>query len=136
MFFCSFEIDERLSLSEIRNHPFFTITSPPSSLPDDALLQTPIFCRTGMLNPNQHIQLQTIPEMEPLYPIVNENVQTNNQDEDVVMTSDSVYEKSASPFVIKFLNYSNKYGLGYVMSSGYVGVYFNDETSMVAKSTS
>jgi hypothetical protein len=128
-------LDERLSIEAIRNHPFFTISSPPASLPDDALLQTPVFCRKNILNPNQQIQLRSIPENEILNVNVIENIE-NQPDEDVIMTSDSVYEKSSSPFVTKYFNYSNKYGLGYLMSSGYVGVYFNDETSMIAKSNS
>ena len=35
--------------------------------------------------------------------------------------------------VIKFLDYSSKYGLGYVLNNGHVGVYFNDGISIIYK---
>ncbi|KNE68931.1 PLK protein kinase, variant [Allomyces macrogynus ATCC 38327] len=34
-------------------------------------------------------------------------------------------------FIVKFIDYSNKYGLGYQLSNGVVGVYFNDTTLLV-----
>ncbi|KAJ3127555.1 Cell cycle serine/threonine-protein kinase cdc5/MSD2 [Physocladia obscura] len=40
-----------------------------------------------------------------------------NEDEDV--------------FIIKWIDYSNKYGLGYQLQDGSVGVYFNDSTSIL-----
>ncbi len=35
-------------------------------------------------------------------------------------------------FVKKWVDYSSKYGLGYLLSNGSTGVYFNDSTKMVA----
>lgn len=32
--------------------------------------------------------------------------------------------------IIAYLDYSKKYGLGYVINNKYYGVYFNDETLM------
>ena len=32
--------------------------------------------------------------------------------------------------ILAYLDYSKKYGLGYVLNSKYYGVYFNDETLM------
>ena len=47
----------------------------------------------------------------------------------------NVYEKSwyESPdvFIIKWIDYCNKYGLGYQLCDGSVGVYFNDSTSII-----
>ena len=120
-----------MTIEGIRNHAFFTISSPPSSLPDDALSQTPIFCRKTSLDTVQSIQLQTISENETLNATQNDE---NIDDQDVIMTSDSTYQQTDSPFITKFLNYSEKYGLGYVISNGYIGVYFNDNTSMIANS--
>lgn len=34
-------------------------------------------------------------------------------------------------FIIKWIDYSNKYGLGYQLRDGTVGVHFNDATSIV-----
>ena len=36
-------------------------------------------------------------------------------------------------FVKKWIDYSSKYGLGYVLSNGYVGIVFNDSTKIVYK---
>lgn len=33
-------------------------------------------------------------------------------------------------FIVAYLDYSKKYGLGYVINNKYYGVYFNDETLM------
>lgn len=33
-------------------------------------------------------------------------------------------------FIMAYLDYSKKYGLGYVINNKYYGVYFNDETLM------
>jgi polo-like kinase 1 len=34
-------------------------------------------------------------------------------------------------YVKKWVDYSSKYGLGYLMSNGMVGVFFNDSTKIV-----
>ena len=35
-------------------------------------------------------------------------------------------------FVNKWVDYSSKYGLGYLLSSGIVGIQFNDNTKMIS----
>ena len=39
--------------------------------------------------------------------------------------------KGAELFVTKWVDYSSKYGLGYLMSNGFIGVFFNDCTKMI-----
>ena len=34
-------------------------------------------------------------------------------------------------FISKWIDYSNKYGLGYQLTNGCIGVYFNDSTGIV-----
>lgn len=34
-------------------------------------------------------------------------------------------------WVTKWVNYSEKYGIGYILSNGSIGVYFNDLTKLV-----
>lgn len=34
-------------------------------------------------------------------------------------------------FISKWIDYSNKYGLGYQLTNGHVGVYFNDSSSVI-----
>lgn len=38
--------------------------------------------------------------------------------------------KTNSVFVKKWVDYSSKYGLGYLLSDGTTGIYFNDSTKM------
>ncbi|MCB0368663.1 MAG: hypothetical protein KDD45_04250 [Bdellovibrionales bacterium] len=38
-------------------------------------------------------------------------------------------------YIKKWVDYSSKYGLGYLLSDGTTGIYFNDATKMVLDST-
>lgn len=38
----------------------------------------------------------------------------------------------ATVWVVKWVDYSNRYGLGYQLSDGSIGVYFNDATKIVS----
>jgi polo-like kinase 1 len=42
----------------------------------------------------------------------------------------SSISKSNQIFVKKWVDYSSKYGLGYLLSDGSTGIYFNDATKM------
>lgn len=44
-----------------------------------------------------------------------------------------IIELSAAPevFISKWIDYTNKYGLGYQLTNGNIGVYFNDATSII-----
>jgi hypothetical protein len=35
------------------------------------------------------------------------------------------------PFIRKWIDYSNKYGIGYILTTDFCGVYFNDNSKMV-----
>lgn len=37
----------------------------------------------------------------------------------------------ARVFIVSWVDYCNKYGMGYALTDGSVGVHFNDSTSMV-----
>lgn len=40
----------------------------------------------------------------------------------------------AQDYIIKWVDYSNKYGLGYIFTNGCVGVYFNDFSKIILDS--
>jgi polo-like kinase 1 len=40
-----------------------------------------------------------------------------------------------SVYVKKWVDYSSKYGLGYLLSDGTTGIYFNDSTKMIIDET-
>ncbi|TIB01567.1 hypothetical protein E3P96_02363 [Wallemia ichthyophaga] len=44
---------------------------------------------------------------------------------------DTDSDKASKVFIVSWLDYCNKYGMGYALTDGTVGVYFNDSTSMV-----
>ena len=41
------------------------------------------------------------------------------------------YASKKLVWITKWIDYSNKYGLGYMLNNGYIGVYFNDNTKML-----
>jgi len=65
----------------------------------------------------------------------------HNQDGNRPYTSNGVQETKGGLFssnmsdvsVKKWIDYSSKYGLGYILSDGHVGVYFNDSTKIIYK---
>lgn len=49
---------------------------------------------------------------------------------------DAVLNNADVVFVKKWVDYSSKYGLGYLLSNGCTGIYFNDSSKMVLHSDS
>jgi hypothetical protein len=47
-----------------------------------------------------------------------------------ISNTDKLFDHPAV-FITKWIDYSNKYGLGYQLRDGSVGVYFNDATSII-----
>ena len=41
------------------------------------------------------------------------------------------YASKKLVWITKWIDYSSKYGLGYILNNGYYGVYFNDNTKML-----
>ena len=41
------------------------------------------------------------------------------------------WDVNDEPFITKFVDYSNKYGIAYKMNNGNIGVYFNDNSKML-----
>ena len=76
----------------------------------------------------------------------NEENKKNDSNNEITKDSENNNEKKITPipqfiystflsnkevYVIKWVDYSNKYGLGYVLNNGLIGVYFNDNTKML-----
>lgn len=55
-----------------------------------------------------------------------------NEEGEVVMASPGVCDDLTGPevWVLKWVDYSSKYGLGYLLSNGATGVFFNDATKI------
>ena len=98
------EPSKRLSLEQILNHDFFKQSSIPNLLPSSTLEHPPSL---GDIS-------QIISEEEEFGTEI--NVKTT---------------KGPVIYVVKFVDYSNKYGTGYLLSNGFCGVYFNDNTKII-----
>ena len=98
------EPSKRLSLEQILNHDFFKQSSIPNLLPSSTLEHPPSL---GDIS-------QIISEEEEFGTEI--NVKTT---------------KGPVIYVVKFVDYSNKYGTGYLLSNGFCGVYFNDSTKII-----
>lgn len=48
-----------------------------------------------------------------------------------LITEDDADLPGAKVFIVSWVDYCNKYGMGYALTDGSVGVHFNDSTSMV-----
>ncbi len=44
----------------------------------------------------------------------------------------SQFQEDGTASVKKWIDYSSKYGIGYALTNGYFGVYFNDSSKMLA----
>lgn len=134
---------DRISLQEILKHPFLTEDGPlPEVLPLSSLACPPsgAFLRQFSKSASKFNESFKLSEESSLKQIGNSllnknisrtsdhepgNVSTDSQPADVQGYTDKLV------LVVKHLDYSAKYGVGYLLSNGDVGVYFNDKTSLV-----
>lgn len=70
-----------------------------------------------------------IPEVEAEHVEIKENISKKT------ITKPVVPEGPSELKVVKWYDYTAKYGLGYVLSNGAVGVFFNDGTKLIAPQT-
>eukprot|EP00475_Leptophrys_vorax_P011239 TRINITY_DN17763_c0_g1_i2.p1 TRINITY_DN17763_c0_g1~~TRINITY_DN17763_c0_g1_i2.p1 ORF type:complete len:231 (+),score=60.58 TRINITY_DN17763_c0_g1_i2:1015-1707(+) len=89
-----------------------------------------MFCRKSTVMHQHKVILPTVPVSNYEY----------EEDGDAKMVGDSIVvtpvrEETLPIHVSKFFDYSKKYGLGYVLSNGTMGVFFNDQTSLISNST-
>ena len=133
---------KRPSLDQILIHDFFNQgTSIPKLLPTSTLACTPSlsYIRTfmpdagkdGIVNkPLTTTKLTDLPSgndkkneaRKPANEKEEENRETNKNDPNL---------KGPDTWVKKWVDYSSKYGLGYLLSNGYSGVFFNDSSKII-----
>jgi len=146
-------IENRADLQQIMEHDFFTAVDPPASLPLSALRSPPPSLPT-MLSPtpwyaqqrkrkrSRCTKSQTKPETAQ--PSKKSKSSANNpKDWDCrpkkpARRREAKEEEKVKPlkdekfvYVRKWLDYTRKYGIGYLLSNGNIGVYFNDYTKIV-----
>ena len=96
---------QRPSLDQIQNHNFFKQGTIPKLLPISTLTTPP-----SLSFIKQFIQ---------------------NADEFGIVNRYKEELKEPDIYVVKWLDYSSKYGVGYILSNGFCGVYFNDATKII-----
>merc|ERR1711916_118331 len=75
--------------------------------------------------------LRREPKQDELFPdVLSNNDRENNFNDDKM--DESLRQKLDATVVnvIKFVDHSNKYGMGYILSNGFTGVLFNDFSAM------
>ena len=83
---------------------------------------------------NNNIEKKLIKELnEDNNKINNCNEITKDSDKENLIPPfiDSTFLSNKEVYVTKWVDYSNKYGLGYILNNGLIGVYFNDNTKML-----
>ena len=94
---------KRLSLENILNHDFFNQSFIPNFLPSSTL--------------------ENPPSLDDVSQIIS--------DEDEFRTEIKEETEGPSIYVVKFVDMSSKYGIGYLLSNGFCGVFFNDSTKII-----
>lgn len=143
------EPQTRPNLEEIANHDFFQKNAIPKTLPVSTLAVPPSahFTKQFMLNTQPPPSAPTSettpyrmpsPRDNPLRPATArlnaKNPETarpqsrSGGSENTIASK--LIEGSADVWVMKWIDYSRKYGLGYLLSDGSYGVYFNDATKI------
>ena len=96
---------QRPSLDQIQNHNFFKQGTIPKLLPISTLTTPPL-----------------LSFIKHYIPKADEFGIVNKYREEL---------KELDIYVVKWLDYNSKYGVGYILSNGFCGVYFNDATKII-----
>jgi len=127
---------KRATLEELNEHPFVTdngklpcpidlqIPSGGRQVEDSKLIEAENSEFNNSIDENSAHSGQRATLHRP--PIINV---TNANNLEIIQHN--IEEKLPKVWVINCADYSAKYGLGYLLSSGHVGVYFNDKTKML-----
>ena len=117
---------ERPTLNQIIYHDFFnregipkyfpvsTLSAPPEDFPKEVLNKEVIFT-----------DLKSI-----IKPIIKPTI-TYDSFKDLKEIKDNNSVKDIDIYIKRYYNYISKYGVGYLMNNGFIGVYYRDKTKMI-----
>lgn len=125
---------KRPTLDEILEHPFLSKQNIPKLMPASTLACPPSASYVKQYSGSTYIPPQENMRLESTAPI--KNFPLLKSDSERKSTTESIKPKiiakdDSRVWVIKWVDYSAKYGLGYLMSNGCFGVFFNDSTKIV-----
>ena len=125
----------RPSLSEILDHEFFHMgNSIPKLLPVSTLAVPPSEAYIRKYNPLPCYEpANSAHDTMPVKSILqsSKKLVSNNTERPTKSTISTV--TPVNIWVKKWIDYSSKYGLGYLLNNGTAGVYFNDSTKIILK---
>ena len=139
--------NSRLSLDQIREHPFFVRNIIPRTLPLSTLCVPP--SGTYLKQFEVKGESKKTEEFIPMSPrsetslTIRQNLspRENVSSPRLIMQSNKLYVCNSKltldndeTWVEKWVDYSDKYGLGYKLSNGVVGAHFNDITKIILDS--
>ena len=141
---------KRPKLDEILNHDFFTIgVSVPKSMPQSTLACPPSLSYIRQFIPNtgpngivtNYVKKQKTPSEAQTGDFDLGHGHTHKENRPYTSSYGTQDTKGgllsngatnlADVSVKKWIDYSSKYGLGYILSDGHIGVYFNDSTKII-----
>ena len=130
----------RPSLTDILEHEFFHMNSSiPKLLPISTLAVPPSEAYIKKYNPVPHYSPE-IPSSETMpikLTLLSSRKQINHLTEKPGKLSATIStNETCTVWVKKWIDYSSKYGLGYLLSNGDAGVYFNDSSKMILQPNS
>ena len=133
----------RPSLDQILDHPFFNKNTIPRTLPLSTLAVPPTsnylkqfegygakskIQEISPLTPRTDMSVSIRPTLSPRNLLLSPK---SSQNKLFVCSSSIASEDHDDLFVEKWVDYSEKYGLGYKLSNTTVGVHFNDSSKMI-----
>lgn len=123
----------RLTLDQILTHSFLSRRNIPKLLPSSTLACPPAASYVKLYIPEtlgdagEKLRLESTAPLRNLYQ-PKDNEKTLHTDTDNYNNSEKL---KSIVHVKKWIDYSNKYGLGYMLSNGCLGISFNDSTKIV-----
>ena len=125
----------RPSLHEILEHEFFHMgNSIPKLLPVSTLAVPPSEAYIKKYNPLPYYQVSdSAHDTMPVKSILQSSKRIISNNTERPAKSNINELNPANVWVKKWIDYSSKYGLGYLLSNGTAGVYFNDSTKIILK---
>lgn len=126
----------RPSLNEILEHEFFHMgNSIPKLLPVSTLAVPPSEAYIKKYNPLPYYQpADSGHDTMPVKSILQSSKKIVSTNTERPIKSNITGISPATVWVKKWIDYSSKYGLGYLLSNGTAGVYFNDSTKIILNS--
>lgn len=120
---------KRPTLDQILEHPFLYNQTIPKLMPASTLACPPLMSYIKQNSTATYNPIEEKKRLESTAPI--KSVPLTKLDNNDTNKPKIISKNGTEVWVAKWVDYSGKYGLGYLMSNGYFGVSFNDSTQIV-----